>query len=126
MVYYLCITILVVYLFVFVCARACSVNRMIQKQLVVYGRLRSRYLENSAYSDGLSKEKKRNFRGTCKENVKIENGQLFHRRCDRKNESEQDETDELKPTDEWKLCILTEEEKVIVLRSCRSSATTNW
>ena len=80
-----------------------------------------KYLENSVYPDGLSKEKKRNFRRKCKENFKIENGQLFHRRCDRKNASEQNETNEL--TDEWELCISTEEEKARVLRSCHSSAT---
>ena len=79
-----------------------------------------RYLESSVYPDGLSKEKKRNFCQKCKENFKIENGQLFQR-CDRKNASEQNETDEL--ADEWKLCISTEEEKARVLRSCHSSAT---
>ena len=41
-----------------------------------------RYLESSVYPDGLSKEKKQNCRGKCKENFNIENGQLFHRRCD--------------------------------------------
>ena len=71
-----------------------------------------RYLESSAYPDGLSKETKRNFRWKCTENYKIKNGQLFHRRCDRKKE--QHETDELRG--EWKLCIVTEEEKARVLR----------
>ena len=49
------------------------------------------YLESGTYPEGLSKNGKRNWRRKCKENFKIENGQLYHRKCERKPLNEQQE-----------------------------------
>ena len=37
-----------------------------------------RYLESGIYPEGLLKNEKRNFRRKCKENFKIEKGQLYY------------------------------------------------
>lgn len=42
------------------------------------------YLDTGAYPEGLSKYGKQNWRRKCKENFKIENGQLFHKEGDRR------------------------------------------
>ncbi len=81
------------------------------------------YLENNEYPEGLTKDGKRNWRRRCCENFKIENGQLFHRKCDRKKkEQEQQEPNQ----SEWKRCIKTNEEKDRIFRSCHSSDTGTW
>lgn len=78
------------------------------------------YLESNEYPDSLTKDQKRNFRRKCNENFKIENGQLFHRKCYRQCANGQHQPNQLE--DEWKFCLRTEEEKARVLRSCHSSA----
>ena len=77
------------------------------------------YLESGTYPEGLSKDSKRNWRRKCKENFKIENGQLYHRKGERKPLNEQQEQQE--PA--WRLCIKTKEEKERILRSSHSTAT---
>ena len=41
------------------------------------------YLESGTYPEGLSQDGKRNWHHKCKENFKIENGQLYHRKGER-------------------------------------------
>ena len=79
------------------------------------------YLENRTYPEGLSKNGKRNWRRKCQENFKIEDGQLYHRKGDRKPLTEQQE--QVEPVSVWRLCIKTKEEKDRILRSSHSSAT---
>ena len=78
------------------------------------------YLESNKYPEGLLKDSKRNWRRKCRENFKIENGQLFHRKGDRKAVKEQEQEH---GSNEWKLCIKTSEEKERIMRSCHSSVT---
>ena len=49
------------------------------------------YLESGTYPEGLSKDGKRNWRCKCKEYFKIENGQLYHRKGERKPLNKQQE-----------------------------------
>ena len=80
------------------------------------------YLESCTYPEGLSKDAKRKWRRKCKENFKIENGQLYRKKSDRKPMSErQDEQEKKAPV--WRLCIKTTEEKRRILKSSHSSAT---
>ena len=48
------------------------------------------HLESNKNPEGLSKDSKRNCHRKCRENFKIENGQLFHRKGDRKAVKEQE------------------------------------
>ena len=72
-------------------------------------------MEGGIYPEGLSKNEKRNFRRKCRENFKIENGQLYYSKSDRDTATQKEH--------EWKLCVKTEDDKQRMLRSCHSSAT---
>ena len=74
-----------------------------------------RYLESGIYPEGLLKNEKRNFRRKCKENFKIEKGQLYYSKSDRCTATHKEP--------EWKLCVKNEDDKQRMLRSCHSSAT---
>ena len=75
------------------------------------------YLESGIYPAELLKNEKRNFRRKCKENYKVENGQLHYRRSSRSRCTTQEE---------WKLCIKNTEDKERILKSCHSSSTGNY
>ena len=78
------------------------------------------YLEKSKYPESLTKDGKRNWRRKCLENFKVERGQLFFRKGQRKAVQE-DVMGEREQ--QWKLCIKTSEEKERVMKSCHTSAT---
>ena len=77
------------------------------------------YIESGTYPEGLCKDGKRNWRRKCKENFKIENGQLYHRKGERNPLNEEQEQQE--PA--WRLCIKTKDEKERILRSSHFTAT---
>ncbi len=77
-----------------------------------------RFCEGRGYPAKLTDPEKRNFRRKCKENFKVDGGQLYYKRSDRGTQSLSERP--------WKLCIKTTEEKERVLKSCHSSATGIW
>ena len=77
-----------------------------------YGGLRCyyKYLEKSEYPSEQMKDAKRNFRQKCRENFKIEDGQLFHRKFDR-GKTRKGELEAELVEQNWAVCIRTDEEK---------------